>query len=84
MYMSQLPLIVRVVEGVPMGPPRTRQNQFFSKLLHILLMIFDVTKISLSAFGLQGPKSNMAATGVGGRANFFPITPILVILVSKV
>ena len=35
-------------------------------------------------FGPQGPKSKMAAMFVRGFSNFFPIAPILVILVSKV
>jgi hypothetical protein len=35
-------------------------------------------------FERQGPKSKMAATFVRGFSNFFPIAPILVILVSKV
>ena len=66
-----------------MDPPDSPKPIFW-KLLHILLMIFDVLKISLSAFGLQGSKFKMAARVAGGLANLFPIAPILISFVSKV
>ena len=65
-------------------PPGPRLIMIFRFLIMSRLIFKNSTVKFLGRGGVYGPKFKMAATRVGGRANFFPITPILVLLVSKV
>ena len=53
-------------------------------IIYILLMNHRIPQAKEVGFGRQGPKSKMAAMFVRGFSNFYPIAPILFILVSKV